>query len=381
MRPRPSRWRRLLVLSLVSLVTLLTLAWPSLANRGGDGSGDPALLPAAARPPQAVRGAEPRPLPTSLPCSGTLPCPPAGSAQDQKPLQVGAYVTALDGFNMLDNHINVEFYLWTRWRGDQASNPSDRLSVLNAPTDHNLDRFEWLDSRREDGSEWRLYKVRASLGIAWRLQNYPFDRHDVLIRLGSANPLAPGMVIHADDAQSGIDPELILYDWRIGRLSIEESAWSLQTNFGTSISAGQPGATVTIVPTLQLSIPLARRSGLALLSSFLGDFLAIGLCMLSLIIPYSRDDLILGAVFAAAGNSIFLAQILPVSALSGFAGNMQLIIYVGILYVVIADELLDRVFRGRAERLLRYVRPLLLPSYVLGTLLATYWVIPSDVLV
>lgn len=48
---------------------------------------------------------------------------------------------------------------------------------------------------------------------------------------------------------------------------------------------------------------------------------------------------------------------------------------------MIADELLDRVFRGRAVRLLRYVRPLLLPSYVLGTLLATYWVIPSDVLV
>ena len=160
MRPRPSRWRRLLVLSLVSLVTLLTLAWPSLATRGGDGSGDPALLPAAARLPQTVRGAEPRPL-------------PAGSAQDP-PLQVGAYVTALDGFNMLDNHVNVEFYLWTRWRGDQASNPSDRLSVLNAPTDHNIDRFELLDSRREDGSEWRLYKVRSRLAIPWRLQNYPF---------------------------------------------------------------------------------------------------------------------------------------------------------------------------------------------------------------
>ena len=94
----------------------------------------------------------------------------------------------------------------------------------------------------------------------------------LLIRLGSANPLAPGLRIRADDAQSGIDPELILYDWRIGRLSIEESAWSLQTNFGTTTSAGQPGSTVTIVSTLQLSIPLVRRSELALLSSFLGDF-------------------------------------------------------------------------------------------------------------
>ena len=366
MRHRPSRWRRQLVLSLVSLVTLLTLAWPSLANRGVLGPGDQAALPAA-----------PRLQPPDL---QPLPRPQPGSGEDP-PLEVGAYITVLDGFNFLDNHVSVEFFLWTRWSGDAASNPSDRLTVLNAPTDHNIDRFALLDSRRDGPAEWRLYKVRSRLAIPWRLQNYPFDRHDVLIRLGSANPLAPGLVIRADDAQSGIDPELILYDWRIGRLSIEESAWSLQTSLGTTASSIEPGSTVTIVPTLQLSIPLARRSGLALLSSFLGDFLAIGLCMLSLIIPYSRDDLILGAVFAAAGTSIFLAQLLPVSALSGFAGNIQLIIYVGILYVVIADELLDRAFRGRAERLLRFVRPLLLPSYVLGTLVAIYRVIPSDVLV
>lgn len=352
---------------MLSLMTLLSVGWPGLATGGSAQSAD-----------HATPGLQPS-QPTSLVCGTSQPCLQQRSGPDQV-LEVGAYITVLDGFDMLDNHVNVDFYLWTRWSGDGAANPSDTLTVLNAPNDNNIDAFEQLDSRREGASEWRLYKVRRRISIPWRLQNYPFDRHAVLIRIGPKNPLSSGFVMRADGAQSGIDPELILYDWTIGRLGIEESAWSLQTTLGSAGAASNQDLSVSIAPTLQLSIPLTRRSGLALLSSFLGDLLAIGLCMLSLIIPYSRDDLILGAVFAAAGNSIFLAQLLPISALSGFAGYIQLIIYVGILYVVIADELLDRVFRGPAERLLRFIRPLLLPSYVLGTLLAIYKVIPNDVL-
>jgi hypothetical protein len=110
----------------------------------------------------------------------------------------------------------------------------------------------------------------------------------------------------------------------------------------------------------------------------LGNFLAIGLCVLALIIRDSRDDLILGAVFSAAGNSIYLAQPLPASVLSGIAGQFQVIIYIGIDYVVIADELLDHVFSSQAESFLRYLRPLLLPSYVLATMVSVYHILPSN---
>ena len=130
---------------------------------------------------------------------------------------------------------------------------------------------------------------------------------------------------------------------------------------------------------VDLSVAISRRSELALVSSFLGDFLAILLCILALIIRHSRDHLILGAIFSAAGNSVFLAQLLPVSALSGFAGQIQIIIYLGIVYVVIADELLDRIFPNSTQRIVKVLRPLLLPSYVLATVLAIYWITPANV--
>lgn len=350
-RYRRSWFRRALAIAIASL---LSLTWPLVAVRS-----QPEQPPTAKQVPAGLAPASSKP-----------------SSQ----LKVGAYVTALDAFDMIDNHLSTEFFLWTRWQGDEKANPSDQLTVLNAPSDNNIDRFELLEKRLDADGEWRLYKVRSRLSIPWRLQSYPFDRHDIRIRIGPENPFSKGLGFLADSRQSAIDPELILYDWKIGKLSVENSAWSLSSNLGQTSNENDQGPQISIVPTLNLTIPIARRSYLALMSSFLGDFLAIGLCMLSLIIPHSRDDLILGAVFSAAGNSIFLAQLLPISALAGFVGQMQLIIYLGILYVVIADELLDRAFRGAAERILGTIRPLLLPSYVLGTLLAIYAVIPSDVL-
>lgn len=310
------------------------------------------------------------------------PAPPArleplrGGADPLGPgvLQLGAYVTVIDGINILDNNFGAEFFLWTRWAGSDETNPSDRLTVLNAPSDNNIDRFELLERRQLGDVDWSLYKVRCRLSMPWRLQDYPFDRHNLLIRIGMANPLLVGINFAVDKPGTFLDPEFLVYDWNISPLRIDVSAHSLRSHLGLP---GRINA-VSSSPVVDLSLVIRRRSELALLSTFLGDFLAIGLCMLALIIRTSRDDLILGAIFSAAGNSVFLAQLLPVSALSGFAGQIQVIIYLGILYVVIADELLTRVFSGSAESMLRILRQMLLPSYVLATIFAMYWITPAN---
>ena len=368
MKRLTSLQRKLRPIAAIALLAFLLVATPWAGESAQTGS--------------RIDGGPPRSLEQQI---APQACPP-GTTCDMSPksvtkqLMAGAYITMLDDFNLLDNNLSVEFFFWTRWHGSEETNPSDRLAVLNGPSNNDIDRFELLDRKIEAGNEWRLYKVRSRIAMPWRLQSYPFDRHLIHIRIGPNNPLAGDFVIVPDRAPSAIDPELILYDWSIGKLSAETSAWSLKSNLGSWPEAALGKQQIAVVPTFELNIPLARRSELALLSSFLGDFLAIGLCMLSLIIPHSRDDLILGAVFSAAGNSIFLAQLLPISALSGFTGSIQLIIYLGILYVIIADELLDRAFRGAAERFLHVMRPMLLPSYVLGTLFAIYRVIPSNVI-
>jgi len=95
-----------------------------------------------------------------------------------------------------------------------------------------------------------------------------------------------------------------------------------------------------------------------------------------LLITHSRDDLILAAVVSAGGNFVYIAGKLPVTAMAGFIGNLQLIIFLGILYVVAADELIDSHLIVLNERVSQLLRVLLLPSYVGITLLAIFMIIP-----
>ena len=62
--------------------------------------------------------------------------------------------------------------------------------------------------------------------------------------------------------------------------------------------------------------------------------------------------------------------------MAGFIGNLQLIIFLGILYVVAADELIDSHLIVLNERLSQVLRVLLLPSYVGITLLAIFMIFP-----
>ena len=62
--------------------------------------------------------------------------------------------------------------------------------------------------------------------------------------------------------------------------------------------------------------------------------------------------------------------------MAGFIGNLQLIIFLGILYVVAADELIDSHLIVLNERVSQVLRVLLLPSYVGITLLGILLIIP-----
>ena len=62
--------------------------------------------------------------------------------------------------------------------------------------------------------------------------------------------------------------------------------------------------------------------------------------------------------------------------MAGFIGNLQLIIFLGILYVVAADELIDSQLMILNERVSKALRVLLLPSYVGITLFGILMIIP-----
>lgn len=299
--------------------------------------------------------------------------PVAAGEPEEPPLRIGAYITNISNIDLLQDQFSVEMLLWTEWGGDPAEDPSDALMILNGIYDGDIQRFERVSREPTATGTWNLYRVRSAVVKRWRLQRYPFDDQVLHIQIGLDDPLAPVNLNVVDDDAFAVSPGLVLPGWTLKQPGAYASSVSLLSDLGRPLADGE---VIRRQPAVSLDVLIQRRSLLFVAPDFLGYLLAIGLCCMSLLITRSRDDLILAAVVSAGGNFVFIAGKLPVTAMAGFIGNLQLIIFLGILYVVAADELIDNHLIVFNERVSQVLRVLLLPSYVGITLLGILLIIP-----
>ena len=288
-------------------------------------------------------------------------------------LRVGAYITNFSDIDLLDDEFSIELLLWTLWQGDPATNPSDQLRILNGIYDGDVQRFERVRRDVVAGASWSLYKVRSAVVKRWRLQRYPFDDQLLRVQVGLDDPFQPVNLDVVLKDPLTVTPSLLLPGWDLKEPQAYASTVTIMNDLGRPTA---PGVSVRRQPTVSFDVPIQRRSLLFVAPDFLGYMLAVGLCCMSLLITRSRDDLILAAVVSAGGNYVFIAGQLPVTAMTGFIGNLQLIIFLGILYVVAADELIDNQLNHLSARSAQWLRVLLLPSYVGMTLVGIWWIIP-----
>ena len=299
--------------------------------------------------------------------------PPVASVAEPPPLRVGAYITNISNIDLLDDQFSVEMLLWTEWGGAPEADPSNDLMILNGIYDGDIQRFERVSHELTATGSWNLYRVRSAVVKRWQLQRYPFDDQILHIQIGLDDPLQTANLDVVDQQALMVSPGLLLPGWTLKTPGAYASSVSLMSDLGRPRADGE---VIRRQPAVSLDLPIQRRSLLYVAPDFLGYMLAVGLCFMSLLITHSRDDLILAAVVSAGGNFVFIAGKLPVTAMAGFIGNLQLIIFLGILYVVAADELIDQHLLNVNDRLSRVLRVLLLPSYVAMTLIGVSWIIP-----
>ncbi len=288
-------------------------------------------------------------------------------------LQIGSYITNVSEIDLMEDRFSIEMLVWSLWNGDQASDPSDSLMVLNGIYDDDIQRFDKVRSTSQGDGTWALHRVRTAVVNRWNLKNYPFDDQLLHVEIGLDDPLETIQLEVAEPDPIAVSPGLHLPGWLLKESSAYPTSLSLMSNLGTQT---RPGQDIHRQPTISFDIEIERRSLLYLAPDFLGYILAIGLCSLSLVISRSRDDLILAAVVSAAGNYVFIASKLPVSAMAGFIGNLQIIIFFGILYVIAIDELLNEHLIHWTSRSATLLRISLLPSYLGLTLLGVALIIP-----
>ena len=302
--------RRRLWIALAALAFALTLLigfWRSVAT--------PPLVPATPAAPQAVDWAEAEaPVDPQRLSAPTLP-----------PLQLGAYITNVNDIDLLNDQFSIELLLWTIWQGDPDQNPSDQLRILNGIYNGDTQRFERIRRDQINGKSWSLYTVRSPVVKRWQLQRYPFDDQLLHVQIGLEDPLQPINLDVVPVDPSAVSPGLLLPGWILKSPTGYASSISLMSDLGRpTAEAALCGANRRVVRSADPAPqPVVRGSGFPRLHARRRPLLHEPVDHPQ---PGRSDP---GGRGLRRGNYVFIAGQLPVTAMTGFIGTLQLIIFWG----------------------------------------------------
>ena len=159
-----------------------------------------------------------------------------GSVTTPVPAKVtlGAYVIALYDLNPNNNTFAADLWLWAQHDKALDFKPLKSLEPENARTfATSLDVTEDHPAER-----YHATKVRGVFSHNWNVVNFPFDRHELRIRLSEGQTEADQLVYAADSANTGIDPVVRVEGWRIEKVALETSVRTFTTTFGEPEAQG-----------------------------------------------------------------------------------------------------------------------------------------------
>jgi branched-chain amino acid transport system substrate-binding protein len=104
----------------------------------------------------------------------------------QRVVYTGIELTRLSGIDVRSGTFSADFYLWMRYSGQDDLPARVKFSDFSG----SFDPAKPLQSRIEDGLNYRLYQVSGTFKTDFDLHDYPFDTQSLTIRLqNQSHPL------------------------------------------------------------------------------------------------------------------------------------------------------------------------------------------------
>lgn len=161
------------------------------------------------------------------------------------PVRIGAYLTSLYDLNGANNTFVADFWLWFVHARNRELTPLKTVEPDNA-----RDFKTSLETVEEHGGErYHAQKVRGLFNHSWDVANFPFDRHELTIRLSEAQTETDGLVYLADTANTAFDPNIVVEGWRLEKVSIATQPREFNSAFGLpgkEARSRYAGAVITI---------------------------------------------------------------------------------------------------------------------------------------
>lgn len=301
-------------------------------------------LPASAQAPATVQIASSQPAPI-----------PAEAAPGPKPdaCRVGAYVTGLSEFDLVKKSFQIDFWMWAI--SPKYSGPLKTLELVNASASKEQydQTLTTTDPYHNFGADRKVfYSQRKFIGTIrsdWDEENYPFDRHVLLVEMEDANNDATAIVYLPDTQNTRISEGVKLDGWKVTNTSFTERKNTYDTTFGDpKLKDGE-----STYSRVALAISIERETRLSFWKLTAGVYAAFVLSLLAFFydsdqtsLMSARSSIIVGSLFAAIINMRASEGVL------GHSEHLTLIdkIHILTIFYVFAGALLTVISRLISEK-------------------------------
>ncbi len=234
----------------------------------------------------------------------------ANTGKKTQPLvyESGIYIIQINEFDIKTGCAEVDFWYWVVTTGTKVS--LDNLELSNGKLEPLTNPVYQQQGNKYYASRRYLAKARCIIDI----ERFPFDKQTVRLSFEDGEFTADQMIFKPDIANSGIDPNFKMNDWKVIDVDYGVGMRNYPTSFGyLDIPSGQ-GSDYSL---LSVKIDLLREGTVLqkLFKYFWAVVVSVIVGLFSLLIRVcdldGRFGMAVGSLFANVGCSFLLSEQLP----------------------------------------------------------------------
>jgi hypothetical protein len=261
-------------------------------------------------------------------------------------VKAGAYIINIHDVNFRDKEYTVRFWLWMLY-----DNPSfDFAEQIDIPNAKEIEKPGPLMDVA-DGKTWQLLKMKCTMKQNWKVDDFPFDKQHLVIRVENAVFDRDALVYELDTLGSTYDRELTIDGWNINEFYIDTKPNEYTTVFGDPSSEMLHSE----YSSFNIHMEIERSAWGLFAKIFIGMYIAFLISSISFTLNPSelepRFGLPVGGLFAAVGNKYIIDSLLPESTSFTLVDTLHTITFLGILTTLLVAALSVNYFdKGQVER-------------------------------
>lgn len=279
-------------------------------------------------------------------------------------VDVGVYLHHVPTIDLKTNTYLADFYLWFHWRG--KLDPTKSFEFTNAVETWDLHRQAiYVDDAGNpkaeeiaDGSKYQCFHIQGRFVNPFRLQNYPFDEQDIVIRVEDSEYQVDRMQYRVDTGGAKHHPGVELPGWDLAASSARIQLEQYNSNFGDP----RVKPTGDVYTQFVYSLHIVRPVKGYLIKTLLPIAIVIAIAFVVFMIPMHYFDGRLGlaitnlisAVALQLSTSSDLPSVGYLVLLDKIYNLAYLVIFGSLLESVVVTGIYDRGEKERATRIDRW---------------------------